>query len=44
MFSYGVDNCSNLTKGLEVLEIESINGDDFMDMYDPQDFKERLLK
>ena len=45
MFSHGVDNIPNLTKVLEVLEIESTNGcHDFADIYYPQDFKERLRK
>jgi hypothetical protein len=44
MFSYAVDNFPNLAKGLEVLEIKSTNGDDFLDIYDPQDFRERLRK
>ena len=44
MFSYGVDNVPNFTKVLEVLEIESTNGCDFSNTYDPQDFKDRLRK
>ena len=44
MFCYGVDNVPNLTKVLEVLEIESTNGCDFAYIYYPQDFKDRLRK
>jgi len=43
MFCYGVDNVANFTKFLEVLEIESTNGCD-LNMYYPQDFKDRLRK
>jgi hypothetical protein len=38
------DNVPNLTKVLEVLEIEGTNGCDFAIIYDPQDFKDRLRK
>ena len=33
---------TNLTKVLEILEIESTNGSDFSIIYDPQEFKDRL--
>ena len=35
---------TNLTKVLEILEIESTNGSDFSIIYDPQEFKDRLRK
>ena len=44
MFSYGVDHVLNLTKVLEVLEIESTTRCDFANIYYPQDFKDRLRK
>jgi hypothetical protein len=45
MFGNAVDNIpSNMTNGLEVLEIESTNGCDFACAYDPQDFRDRLQK
>jgi len=42
MFCHGVDNVPNLTKVLEVLEIETTSGHDFANIYDPQDFRDRL--
>ena len=45
MFGNAVDNIpSDMTNGLEVLEIESTNGCDFACAYDPQDFRDRLRK
>lgn len=44
VFCYGVDNVQNLTKVLEVLEIETTNGCDFAFVYVPREFRDRLRK